>query len=305
MRRDEIHLSNDWRYIMKFDLPPSKFRWNKFAVLVPILAILLVVVISGATVIDSGERGVRVTLGKVSEGAPLQEGLHLQLPFFQKIVAFSIRTQKFKTSTEAFTKDVQCVVIQSALNYHLDPEQVDDVYRKYGRNIVSLVIEPKVLSVIKDELGSWEAVRLVENREKSAKTIENRLKKELAEHHVVVQAFMYENVDFSNAFESSVERKVVESQNALAQKYVTEQEVEKQKQAVIRAQAEAEAIKLKAQAEAEAIELRANAISKNLNVLVMEAIHKWNGELPQIVGEVGTFFDASRMLKESGKAVKK
>lgn len=289
---------------MAFKPKAPNIQWNRFAILLPILVVAAIVVLSGSTVIDSGERGVRVTLGKVSDGPPLQDGLHLKIPLMQKIAVFSIRTQKFRTNTEAFTKDVQCVTIQAALNYHLDPGQVDDVYRKFGSDIDRLVIEPKVLSVIKDELGTWEAVRLVENRETSAKAIEERLRRELAECHVVVQAFMYENVDFSNAFESSVERKVVESQNALAQKYVTEQEVEKQKQAVIRAQAEAEAIKLKAQAEAEAIELRASAISKNLNVLVMEAIHKWNGQLPQVLGDVGTFFDASRFLARPKPAEK-
>lgn len=38
---------------------------------------------------------------------------------------------------------------------------------------------------------------------------------------------------------------------------------------------------MKAKAEADAIALRAEAIRKNPEVLQLEAIGKWNGELPQ------------------------
>ena len=42
--------------------------------------------LSSIKTIDAGERGVRITLGKVNEDEVLTEGLNFRLPVFQKIV---------------------------------------------------------------------------------------------------------------------------------------------------------------------------------------------------------------------------
>ena len=47
------------------------------------------------------------------------------------------------------------------------------------------------------------------------------------------------------------------------------------------ANGEADAIRARAQAEADAIRLRGEALRQNPNVMELEAINKWNGQLPQ------------------------
>ena len=96
--------------------------------------------------------------------------------------------------------------------------------------------------------------------------------------------FTLEDIGFSNEFEASIERKVVESQNALAQKHVTAQEEEKARQVVIRAEAETKAIKL-----------RAEAVSKTPSVLMMEAIKKWDGKLPQVMTDGNAIVDLKQL----------
>ncbi len=248
-----------------------------------ILGVALVIVLPFSAAlfqtIDSGERGVRTTFGKVSEEA-LDEGLHFKIPTIQKIHTFSIRTQKIKFSTKGFSKDVQEVEVLGTLNYAINPEKVVDIYKSYGLSYEKLVIEPVLLGVLKNELGQWEAAKLVEGREKSEQAIEQKMREELALNDILVSRFTLEDIGFSNEFEASIERKVVESQNALAQKHVTAQEEEKARQAVIRAEAEGKAIKL-----------RADAVSKAPTVLMMEAINKWDGKLPVVAGDTRHLID--------------
>lgn len=51
------------------------------------------------------------------------------------------------------------------------------------------------------------------------------------------------------------------------------------------AEGEADAIRKRAQAEADAIKLRGEALRQNPNVMELEAINKWNGQLPQYMTE--------------------
>lgn len=249
-----------------------------------VLFLLLIPIAFGMfQTIDSGEKGVRTTFGKVSDTA-LDEGLHLKIPGIQEIHVFSIRTQKARFSTKGFSKDVQEVEVLGTLNYAINPEKVVDIYKKYGKSYEKLVVEPVMFGVLKNELGQWEAASLVEGREKSEQAIENKLREELAQNDILVSRFTLEDIGFSNEFEASIERKVVESQNALAQKHVTTQEEEKARQVVIRAEAETKAIKL-----------RAEAVAKTPSVLMMEAIKKWDGKLPQVVTDGGTMIDLKKL----------
>ncbi len=253
--------------------------------------------------IDSGYRGVKLTWGEVSNDEPLQPGLRWRIPIAQEIIPFSVRTKKLDFTTEAFTKDVQNVKLSIALNYNLDPKAVNTIYKEYGQDIEKLVIMPAVLDVIKNDLGKWEAVKLVENREISSENIERTLKEELAKRHVIIQDFRYEDLDFSQNFEEAIERKVTAEQETQTQEHISQQEKKKKDQAVTRAEAKAEEVKLMAQADAEAIKVRANAeaealrvkgaaIKENPEVFKLQGIQKWNGELPRVItGGSSTILD--------------
>lgn len=87
----------------------------------------------------------------------------------------------------------------------------------------------------------------------------------------------------------SINAKVTANQKTLQR----QQEVEQRKaeanmlreQAEGEADGEADAIRKRAQAEADAIKLRGEALRQNPNVMELEAINKWNGQLPQYMTE--------------------
>ncbi len=250
--------------------------------------------IKSCQTIDEGDRGVKLTFGEVSNETPLQAGLRFKVPYVQEIIPFSVRTKKLSFETEAFTRDVQNVKLSVAVNYNLDPMAVNTIYKEYGQDIERLVIIPALLDVIKNDLGKWEAVKLVESREISSENIEKQLKLELAKRHVIVQDFRYEDIDFSDNFEKAIERKVTEEQETLTQQHVSEQEKKKKDQAITRAEAEAariklmatanaDAIRVRAEAEAEALRAKGAALRENPEVLRLEGIQKWNGELPRVM----------------------
>lgn len=71
-----------------------------------ILFVAFIVFCNPIAIVGVGERGVKVTLGKVSPES-YSEGIHFVMPFIQKIKVMNVKTQKLSTPTEVYTKDIQ------------------------------------------------------------------------------------------------------------------------------------------------------------------------------------------------------
>ena len=82
--------------------------------------------------------------------------------------------------------------------------------------------------------------------------------------------FLFENTDYSDAFEKAIEDKVIAEQKAQEAVNNTKRITEEANQQVI-----------SAKAEAEAMEIKSEALSKNKGLTEYEAVQKWDGKLPQ------------------------
>ena len=79
---------------------------SAMAIAIGILLIIFIVWCNPIAIVGVGERGVKVTLGKVSPKS-YSEGIHFVTPFISKIKAMDVKTQKWETATEVYTKDIQ------------------------------------------------------------------------------------------------------------------------------------------------------------------------------------------------------
>src|SRR3989442_10638950 len=77
----------------------------------------LVLFFGSYAIVEPGERGVLVTLGKPSETV-LEEGFHFKFPFISDVKIISVRVQKTESHSEAATKDMQKVSATVALNWN-------------------------------------------------------------------------------------------------------------------------------------------------------------------------------------------
>ena len=78
------------------------------------------------------------------------------------------------------------------------------------------------------------------------------------------------NIDLTAELEKSIEEKVVKEQRALAKVFEMQA-----------AQKDADMVLIKARAEAESVQIRGAAVAKNPQVVVLEAINRWDGKAPQ------------------------
>ena len=220
-------------------------------------------------IVGVGERGVKVTLGKVSPESYL-EGVHFVTPFISKIHVMDVKTQKSNPATTVFTKDIQQARLSYVINYNLQPENAHRMFREVGKDYKQTVLMPIVEGTVKNIIGGWNASDLIANRAKATSDILAKLQEQLDDNYINVTDFNITDIDYSDVFEKAIEGKVTAEQEALKAKNKTVQVEEEAKQKVI-----------SAQAEAKSMAIRANALTQNKALVEYEAVQKWDGKLPQ------------------------
>lgn len=234
-----------------------------------LLVVLFFVIFNPIAIVGVGQRGVKVTLGKVSPQS-YTEGVHFVMPFISKIKNMDVKTQKKNIPTEVYTKDIQQAKITYVINYNLQPENAHNMYREVGIDYVDKIIIPVAEGTIKDIIGKWNAQDLIANREAATRDIAQKLKDQLSPRYVNVTGFQIVDINYSEVFERAIESKVTAEQDALKAKNKTVQIQEEAKQKLI-----------SAEAEAKSMSIRANALTKNKALVEYEAVQKWDGKLPE------------------------
>lgn len=267
-----------------------------------VLCLLGSVSFLGFEQVNAGHRGIKLVWGKVvSESLP--EGLYFYNPISSNIVTMDTRLQKRTTRLETYTKDIQQTTMDITVNFYIDPNNVHILYQRIGKEYVSTLIAPALLSSVKDVVGKVEADKFINNRELVTEEIKQKLSAALNGTHVIIQSVSIEDIAFSGAFEAAIEAKQIATQEAIKSQNETVRVEEEGKQQVIQARAEsdskkaqsdadayaieveskakAEAIRQIGLAEAEAIREKSKALAQNAKLVELTKAEKWNGELPQ------------------------
>ena len=270
--------------------------------------------ILGGTVatVPTGHTGILTTFGKV-EDKTLEAGMHVKSPF-QEIVCMDNRTQVARLQLSAFSSDIQEVLVSYSMNYQIEKANAQKIYKEIGVDYYNTVMAPRIQEVVKSVIAKYTAEDLIESRDALSLQITEALVSQLGAYNIVVVSTSVEDIDFSDAFASSVEDKVVAEQALLkaqteqAQKTMEEEKAAEREQIKAAAEAEvkktqaaadAEVAKIKAAAEAEAQKLAADAAkyageqeaaaNKALAESITEALIAyyealgWDGKLPETV----------------------
>ena len=105
----------------------------KFFLAILTLILILIIVFTGVYEVEAGNIGVVTRFGAVNRVA--YPGINFKLPFIEKVVPLSIRTQKDEVPATAMSENLQVVTSLIAVNYHLDGSRAEEVYQNVGSNL--------------------------------------------------------------------------------------------------------------------------------------------------------------------------
>ena len=241
--------------------------------------------------VDQGERGVILRNGAITGTA--DPGLGFKMPIIDKVVDIDVRTRaNLYENVMAYSRDQQTAGLNVSVNYRVPVDQVLNVYENYGsvENLRSRILDRKVFDEVKNVFGQFNAVTAIQERSRLVADVQMAIQNAVR-GPIIIESVQIENIDFSDAYENSIEQRMLAEvevqkiqQNAEREKVQAEIKViQAQADAdarVAQATAEAQAITLTGNAEAEAINARGAALRDNPTLIELVSAERWNGVLP-------------------------
>ena len=274
--------------------PVNRKKVGGWIALVGGIVVLIILISALSVMVPVGHTGVIVSMGSVSETV-LPEGFHIKAPW-QNIIFIDNRTQKNSLFTQCFSSDIQQVDVSLSVNYSIDRETSQRLYKTVGIGYYNTLMLPRIMENTKSTFSQYTAENLIGSREKLSMEIREKIAADLKPFGIEVHSIALEDIDFTDIFTNAVEAKQVAEQTLL--KTQTEQremliiEQNTASRAKIKAEADAAVAKIDADAKAYAIRAQAEAEAES-NVLLAESITKelieyvqansWDGALPRMM----------------------
>jgi prohibitin 2 len=236
-----------------------------------VLFVAFAALVGSSYVVDPGERGVRVTLGKMSDQF-VPPGFGVKLPFVTEIRRVNVQQDTREVSAQCFSSDLQQINIQLKVLYRIPEASVVRVLRDYAGAPFESLILPRVQEATKEVTAVKTAADIVKTREQIKVAALEASRAKIGEL-LVIEDLVIEDVALSRELEQAIEAKMVQ-----------QQEAEKAVFRMQQARTDAETLIIKAKADAESIRIQGEALEKAPKLVDLKMVEKWNGVAPQVVG---------------------
>jgi len=240
-------------------------------------------------VVPEGSGGVRISQISGVQPGTLYPGLHLVMPFVQRIAVYDLRDHLFTTnavSDAAAKNEIQTVQTREGLTiglavsvrYRLDPQKLAYIHANLAQPVDSEIVAPVVSTAFRDLAPNYVALHREDFRAKSTKTITDRL----GSDGIVVKEVLLRDVhlpaEYAKGLEDILlkeqESERMEFETAIYEKQVRIAELQAEAakaQQVKHSQADAESRVIAAKAESDAMQYTLPLKQKQIEESRLEA----------------------------------
>ena len=266
--------------------------------------------------IEPGYVGIQYSVNGGIQGDTLGQGLNFKNPF-TKVTNYSVATTQGNLSKDKkegskdddsfmiATSDGKTVEVDLEYSYHFDVDVLSETFTKFkgqdGEQIEKTFMRGKLKTYVSDVSSKFSVLDIYgEKRTDLNAAILEYAREKFAEFGIIIDSINLSRIELDTQTAEAIQKKInkqqeLEELKLEAQKAEVEVEkllVEKQAQAdaeILKAQAEADAELIKAQAQAEANRLISESLTSEL--LQLEKIQKWSGEVPMVQGDSTPILD--------------
>ena len=185
---------------------------------------------------------------------------------------YDTTVQQEEIDTMCYSSDAQAMDVNLVVQYQIQADKAVEIANNYnGLDKLNRLINKVAIDKAKTVLSQKSAMTIIEPRATDSPAIETEIKNTVTEGYCVdIVAVVITNIDFSDAFEATVEDKMIAEQQQLKAEF-------EKKKAIIEAEKELEVAKLtaeaniaKAQGDAQAVQVRAQAEANALKLKSLE-----------------------------------
>jgi regulator of protease activity HflC (stomatin/prohibitin superfamily) len=193
---------------------------------------------------------------------------------YTTVTKYDCRVQASDVEAGAASKDLQTVNAKVTINWHPDPNKVQEIFKTIGDSdeVVQRVMRPVVNEIIKASTAQLTAEEVVSKRMVLKQTIDDAFKSRMTHYNILVDDLNIVHLDFSADFNKAIESKQVAEQKAKQAKYDADKAFQ-----------EGQALVNRAKGESEAQRLQVNTLNRTM--ILKMAVDKWDGHFPQVMGQ--------------------
>jgi regulator of protease activity HflC (stomatin/prohibitin superfamily) len=234
------------------------------------LLVLVIAIFGSFTQVGVGEVGIVKHFGAIDTDHPdvFDPGIHTKVPFRDDVVIFDTRIQKEQVDSSAASKDGVTIHSTITINFHIEAAKAPLILQNIGANYKERIIDQQIQQAFKDVTAQYAGLELIQKREEVALKAKGVLKDKLTPYYIVVDEFTIPNYEFPKEFNDAILATQVANQQNLQAKQLQD-----------KARTEAETALIVAQGLANAQKAQATTLTPEY--LQLQAINKWNGQLPQ------------------------
>lgn len=298
-----------------------KKNWRLVSIISGIIGLILFIFIPFSFhQVNAGEVAVVKHLGEAKNVRTA--GTYFDFWMTESYDVYDAKVQNLPVVTQTYSKDAQTMDIEMTVQYQIDTSKVIDIANTYGSlDILNNRIESVAVDAMKTVMAGSTADEIIQNRAEVSKNVTEIIMLRIdSSYYVTVKTAVLTDIGFTDAYEQAVEAQMIAEREKEAAITKAEQKLEVAKREALakieQAQGEAEAQKALAEAEAYSASVKIVQLANTLGYEVTEStaddgktiydiswpsdddkqivlnyiqyleyLSKWNGELPNVVGD--------------------
>ena len=266
-------------------------RGTIYSILIGVCFFTLIIVPGSIHQVEAGQVAVVKVWGEAKEVRTA--GIYYDFWLSRHYEIYDAKVQQIQMKTSAYSKDAQTMDIELVVQYQIQQDKAIDIAKVYGGlEMLENRIETVSIEKTKSVLSQKQAMSIIETRQTVSQDVEVAIRNAITDEYFVnITTVVLTDISFSDAFEKTVEDKMIAEQEKLKAEYEKEKAIIQAEQALEVARKDAEAQIARAEAEAKSVELIATAQANSVKIKSVEIARMLGFTIIEIVTEDNIRYD--------------
>ncbi len=208
---------------------------KKSSIIIFLTFILFLTFLTGCTIIEDGQVGVKKSFGKISDKS-VKQGIILQIPIVRTIETWNIKTQRIEERAKVPSSEGLIVGLDTSILFRVKPGMAPQIRKTIGLTYREVLVIPYFRNAMRDVVSGAKVKNMYNEagRKEIANKVLNSLQRNLGPKGIDVQDILLKDITLPERFKQSIENKLTAEQRAGQKQFEFEAQKKQKTYSIIR-----------------------------------------------------------------------